>query len=196
MTRFRSLAAVVTATAFVLSAAAAAPTPASAHDQLLASSPSEGAVVPAAPTEVRLDFSNRVLDLGGIVIVVDRNGADWAAGPLVSGRSVTQKLRAGAPDGAYQIRWQVVSADGHPISGIVNYSVGEAAAEPITANQSSGAGSTSPPAEQVHDTATPAETAGLTPLQLYGGLGVGGAAVGLGAFLLISSLIRRRTTAK
>lgn len=196
MTRFRSLTLAVAATAFVLSAACAAPTPASAHDQLLASNPSEGAVVSAAPTEVRLDFSNTVLDLGGIVIVVDRNGTNWAAGPLATGRSVTQKLRAGAPDGAYQIRWQVVSADGHPISGIVNYSVGESAAEPITANPSHGAGTTNPPAERAQDAATPADIAGLTPLQLYGALGLGGAAVGVGAFVLVSSLIRRRTAAK
>ena len=128
----------------------------------------------------------------------------WASTPArrsiactrrVTGRRITQKLRAGAPEGAHQIRWQVVSADGHPISGVVNCCVGEAAADPRTANQFGAAGSTSPPAEQVHDAATTAETAGLTPLQLYDGAGLGGAAVGVGVFLLISSLIRRRTAA-
>jgi hypothetical protein len=196
MTRPWSLTVAVAAAAFVLSAVGVAPTPASAHDQLLASNPSEGAVVSAAPSEVRLDFSNMVLDLGGIVIVADRNGTNWAAGPLVTGRSVIQKLRDGAPEGAYQIRWQVVSADGHPISGIVNYSVGETAAEPITANPSSGASPTRAPDEQGQEAAPADEKTLLTPLQLYGGLGLGGAAVGVAAFLLISSLVRRRTSAK
>jgi copper resistance protein C len=190
-----SLATAVAVAALALSAAGAVGTPASAHDQLLASNPAEGAVLTAAPSEIRLDFSDKVLDLGGVVIVADRDGADWADGPVsISLNSVTQKLRAGAPDGAYQIRWRVVSADGHPISDVVNYSVGDRAAEQITTNQGSGATSTSTPATA--PSRTDVGGGGLPSLVVYGGLGLAGAIVGVAVYLLITFLIRRRATAK
>lgn len=206
MMRPRSLAAATAAALLALLTIGVAATPASAHDRLQSSSPAAGAVVADAPTEVRLDFSDAVLDLGGVVVVADADGRDWADGPLsISRGTVTQKLRPGAPAGAYQIRWRVVSADGHPISDVVDYSVGDRALAPLTR---AGAGSTGAPGS-IGSTPGPTSTAAAAPPArtgdeegggmpaglVFAGLAVGGAAVGIGAYALITILIRRRTTA-
>jgi hypothetical protein len=44
----------------------------------------------------------------------------------ISGTSITQPLPA-LDDGAYTLNWRVVSEDGHPISGSIGFTVGEAA---------------------------------------------------------------------
>jgi copper resistance protein C len=187
MMRPRSLAAALAVAVLTLSTVGVLATPASAHDQLVASDPAEGAVVAASPDQVTLTFSDEVLGLGGVVIVADRRGTNWADGDLeISANRVTQRLEPGAPDGAYQIRWRVVSADGHPISDVVNYSVGEAAAAPITTSPSSVPSMTTAIGES-DGSVIP------TPLLLTG-LGVVGATVGVGAYLLITVLIRRRAT--
>jgi methionine-rich copper-binding protein CopC len=196
MMRPRSLAAAIAVAALTLSTVGVLAAPASAHDQLLASNPADGAVVAAAPTEVQLDFSDTVLDLGGAVIVADRDGTNWADGGVsISESRVTQKLRPGAPDGAYQIRWRVVSVDGHPISDVVDYSVGDTAAAPITANQSSGAEPAESPAESGDTAEKKTAGSGMPPALLFAGLGVGGAVVGVGVYLLITLVIRRRRAA-
>ncbi len=92
--------------------------PAAAHDELLASSPSPGAALDSAPTEVTLTFSADVLTIGAAVIVADGAGKDWAAAaPAVDNGVVSVPLVPALPAGGYEIRWRVVSQDGHPISG-------------------------------------------------------------------------------
>lgn len=103
---------------------------ASAHEKLIGSTPAAGSVVQEAPTEVTLNFSGELLPFGAAVIVADAAGTEYqAAGePAFSGDDVIAQLEPGMPDGSYEIRWQVITGDGHPISGIVPFSIGEASA--------------------------------------------------------------------
>lgn len=101
--------------------------PAFAHDQLSASDPPAGAALEAAPQQVSLQFSDDVLTIGAIVLVADADGTSWADGEaILDGPTVSARLLDGMPDGAYEIRWRVVSADGHPISGVIPFTVGDA----------------------------------------------------------------------
>ena len=115
MFRTRVLAAgVVVASVVVLATAV----PASAHDELISSSPVVGEVMPAAPEVVSLVFSKEVLPMGAAVIVVDQAGHDWVAAEAVLNEvTVTAELEPGMPAAGYELRWRVVSSDGHPISG-------------------------------------------------------------------------------
>lgn len=107
-------------------------TPAAAHDQLLDSSPSEGEHLDTAPTEVALRFSDEILTIGPAVLVVDTDGTSWTDGdPELDGPDVVTPLADGLPDGAYEVRWRVVSSDGHPISGVVPFTVGAPDAAPV-----------------------------------------------------------------
>lgn len=104
--------------------------PAAAHDELLASTPVSGEQLAAAPENVSLAFSADVLTLGAAIIVVDQSGRDWVAGePIVVEGVVTAPLAGGLPEAGYEIRWRVVSSDGHPISGLIPFTVGDA--EPL-----------------------------------------------------------------
>lgn len=109
-------------TALFLALASAAP--AGAHAVLVSSSPSDGETFTEAPTEVSLTFNENLIDIGGEIAVVDASQTDWADGEFtVDGPTATAPLKDGMPGGNYELRWQVVSADGHPISGIIPFSI-------------------------------------------------------------------------
>lgn len=117
--------------------------PAFAHDQLIWSDPQPGQRLETAPESVSLEFSNDLLVLSGVgalVMVVDADNRDWVIHtPRVSGRTVSAELAKDMPVAGYEVRWQVVSADGHPISGMIPFTIG--AAEPLS-QVAGGAGET------------------------------------------------------
>ena len=112
------------------------PTPAAAHDQLVNSTPASGARLDTPPEEITMTFSADLLVLddvlsGVAVLVVDGDDRDWAAGDVeVFGDSVTVGVDPAMPVAGYQVRWQVVSQDGHPITGIIPFTIGDAAPLP------------------------------------------------------------------
>ena len=98
--------------------------PATAHDALVSSDPADGAVLTAAPAQVVLTFTSDQLDVGAVVEVVGLDGVSWSDGDVVvSGPTVTQTLLPGMPGGGYQLRWRSVSADGHPITGMSEFTI-------------------------------------------------------------------------
>ncbi|GMA32960.1 copper resistance protein CopC [Litorihabitans aurantiacus] len=131
--RSATAAAVAALTAALALVALASP-PAQAHDQLVASSPADGAHLDAAPTEIRLSFSGEPLELGtkAMVTTAQDPARDLALGTSVDGRDVVTEV-ADLPDGHYDVRWRVISSDGHPISGLIPFSVGDAGQRPATA---------------------------------------------------------------
>ncbi|MFI8524797.1 copper resistance protein CopC [Promicromonospora sukumoe] len=123
MPRTRPLVAGLAVAVVALFATAA---PASAHDKLVSSDPASDETLQEAPETVSLTYSADVLDMGAAVVVTDGDGTDWVSdAPLIDGAVVTAALDPGLPDGGYEIRWRVVSSDGHPITGIVPFAVGD-----------------------------------------------------------------------
>ncbi|HTN55845.1 MAG TPA: copper resistance CopC family protein [Microbacterium sp.] len=181
MFRIRTvLAGVAVAAAAVLAVAA----PASAHDEIVSSSPASGEQLTTAPDQVVLTFSNNLLELAGnngtAVVVADGSGADWVSGdPVVSADTVTVPLKSGMPDGDFTVTWQVVSSDGHPTSGeyVFSLAVPEAAPTPsATAAETAAPVETTAPAETTSPaspeaTQAPSETE-AAPWPLLIGLGV------------------------
>lgn len=128
MSRVLRLAALMLATALV------APASASAHAVLLGSEPARGVTVQDPPTEVVLRFSEPVEAAFGALRVVDGDG-----GRVDDGRSghpggrkdeLRVGLRSGLADGTYVATYRVISADSHPVSGGVVFSVGKAGKAP------------------------------------------------------------------
>ncbi len=162
--------------------------PAQAHDELIASSPSPGQDVAAGPTEVSLTFSADVLTIGAAVIVADGSGRDWAVDqPTVASGVVTVLLEDALPTGGYEIRWWVVSSDGHPISGIVPFTVGGAAPLDRASAAETGDAATPDPADA--QTQSASEDQGIIRILL---VGVGGAIVAVAAYALIHLLRRKK----
>lgn len=119
--RIRLLAVAMVAGVSLLGIAA----PASAHDQLTASTPEQGQLLETAPTNVSVTFNEDVLDIGNAIVVLDNTGTDWVTGPVsVDGATVSATLKPDMPVGVYTMNWRVVSADGHPVASTIVFGVG------------------------------------------------------------------------
>ena len=116
-----SLAAVAVAlTALVLPAAA------SAHANLLRTEPANGVDLATAPRQVRVVFDDVVRPGPGIEAIRNGGGSVAAGKPSIGGggRALVVPLRAHLPDGAYSVRWAIISDDGHLESGVIAFAVG------------------------------------------------------------------------
>ena len=97
------------------------PTPASAHDVLERSTPSDGAALDRLPGTVELDFSEAPLAVGTQVVVTGPTGNVSEGSPSVEGSTVRQKIAASAPGGDYTVTFRVTSDDGHPVTGSFSF---------------------------------------------------------------------------
>lgn len=96
--------------------------PASAHDELLSSDPAESSVVEALPSRAVLVLSGEVRKVNAVTVTgPDGDVANGRA--TFRGSEVRQNLWAG-PDGDYVLAYDVVSADGHQVTGEVHFEVG------------------------------------------------------------------------
>ena len=121
---------------------------ASAHAALLSMSPAAGSTVTKAPTQVVLTFNEAISTSFATVTVTGQDGSSVSSGrPLVSGKTVTQKL-ADVGSGRYTVAFRVVSEDGHPVSDKATFTVRLPAAATTTT---------------VPSTATSAATQSATP---------------------------------
>lgn len=110
------------------------PAAAGAHAVLLGSEPARGVTVPDAPREVVLRFSEPVEAAFGALRVVGADGErvdDGRSGHPAGRRDELRVgVRPGIADGTYVATYRVISADSHPVSGGVVFSVGAAGAAP------------------------------------------------------------------
>lgn len=106
--------------------------PASAHAALKESDPPDGTVLKTAPRHVTLTFTEPVSLLADSLRVLDPDNRPVRTGGTgrADGRSSTVRatLPTGLARGTYTIAWRVVSADSHPVSGALLFSVGEPSA--------------------------------------------------------------------
>jgi methionine-rich copper-binding protein CopC len=181
----RTAGAVFAAVLLAIGAAVGVATPVQAHDQIISTSPSEDGHVDTAPAEVSMVYTDSLIEVGAVVLVMDDTDKDWADGPVaLDGPNATQALKPGMPDGIYQVRWRVVSSDGHPISGVYDFAVGTATLTTDTSpDTSSDAEATADPAAAGPDEGT-ATGATSTPSTVSSTVVVGllGAVAGLAVF--------------
>jgi copper transport protein len=100
-------------------------TPAAAHASLVDTDPVDGAVLPRAPEQVLFTFNETVRLTGQPITVYDADGRQIDSTATASGPEVTVVPEEELTDGTYVVGWFVLSADGHPVSGSLTFSVGE-----------------------------------------------------------------------
>lgn len=97
--------------------------PAFAHAALIATAPSDGAMLNQAPAEVTLHFNEPVAPLVFKLVL-----PDGSIQPVTRIATEANGLKATLPSstarGSYLLSWRAVSADGHPVGGTLGYSVG------------------------------------------------------------------------
>jgi copper transport protein len=116
-----------------------APDSASAHATLKGTTPLSGAVARTEPTQIVFHFSESVEGNFGAIRVYDRSGGRAEAGdafhPGGRGSDLATHLKDGLPKGTYTATYRVISADGHPVSGGLVYSIGAPSATGATVSQ-------------------------------------------------------------
>lgn len=172
--------------------------PAAAHNSLKATTPAKNAELDKAPTEITLEFLQKLDPAFTTIVLSDAAEQKVPTGePVVTGAAGTISIDAPLVNGTYTVAYRVVSADGHPVQGSYAFTVadpaGAEAPVPTPAESSPAAEPTTPPTESA--SASPvAATDG-------GGSGTGPAAViggGILVVLLAGGLVllrRRRGTA-
>jgi len=102
-----------------------APAGGAAHSLLLESSPAAGATLSEAPPRVSLRFNNRIEKSLSTIRVLDEHGAPRPV-TMLAGEGAADRLTAAvsalAP-GAWRVEWQVLSTDGHIVSGRFSFRV-------------------------------------------------------------------------
>ncbi|RJL32541.1 copper resistance CopC family protein [Bailinhaonella thermotolerans] len=142
-----------------------------AHDRLKSSNPAKDASVEKVE-KVELVFSNTVRL--PTVIVSDADGKRFESGPAETDKeTVTQALNGALPPGKYKIAYRVVSSDGHPIEGVIPFTVMGIAGGPLPGSSDSASPAASPTPEDSQapsaapsapaSTPAPAPTATATP---------------------------------
>jgi copper transport protein len=110
--------------------ALALPAAALAHATLLQTTPANGAVLATAPTAVTVAFDDSIRVAKGNAAVDNETQASVLAGKATAhGRDLTIPLKPLA-DGAYSVRWSIVSEDGHREEGVLAFAVGAGSSSP------------------------------------------------------------------
>ncbi|MEU8639251.1 copper resistance protein CopC [Amycolatopsis sp. NPDC048633] len=103
-------------------------TPASAHVEIVSSTPGDGARLSAAPSLVSVTLSENVGIQPGSIKVVDLAGTQVDSGPVFQPGDVAEQLavrvKPNLPDASYLVEYAFVSADSHPVRGTFAFVVG------------------------------------------------------------------------
>ena len=109
--------------------------PVSAHNVLISSDPAADSVLAKPPGEITLVFDQEVETLYAEMAITVGSEQPVAFAPIVDGRSMTADVTVlhlppstSAGLIPWKIGYRIVSADGHPVTGLVNFQVGTATA--------------------------------------------------------------------
>ena len=157
-------------------------TPAFAHNQLIASSPADEATVQESPSAIELTFDQPVQQGEGLntIAITGPEGTNWTVGQAeVSSNVVTATVDDLGPAGEYRIGYRILSADGHPVSGDLTFTLATA-----------GDGTPAPASDPAGDEASGPDddSGGGLPIWVW----IGGAVVLLGAGLTVALRIGGR----
>lgn len=100
--------------------------PAFAHDQIVSSTPSPNETLTTLPTQFEIETNNALLDIGGTgrgfaFDIRDAAGRYYQTGCVsIVDTNMFTAARLGAP-GSYTIIFQIVSTDGHTVSGEIPF---------------------------------------------------------------------------
>lgn len=166
--------------------------PAAAHNSLKAATPAKNAQLATAPTEITLEFLQKLDPAFTTIVLSDAAQQKIPTGePMVTGATGTISIDGTLPNGTYTVAYRVVSADGHPVQGSYPFTVADPAGTEAPPPVS--------PAAEPDPTATDATSA--SPASATGGDNDGGgpgalAVVGVGIVLVLVAgtavLLRRR----
>jgi methionine-rich copper-binding protein CopC len=98
------------------------PQGASAHAQLTTSLPAQNQIVKTLPKLIWIEFDGDLMTFGDknpneIKVLNAKLKRVDLGGTIVGGARLSTKLKSGLLPGKYQVRYRIVSEDGHPVEG-------------------------------------------------------------------------------
>lgn len=168
-------------------------TSATAHSALIDSTPEPDSTLETLPERIELTFNEPLNDISPAIIV--RQGEDTVAElePQIDGSVASAESPTDLPPGDYDVVWRVVSADGHPVSGTIPFTLSGDASAPAETAPAPGADATeetapepTPTDEAVADDDTEPAAASSTPWLILGAVAI------LALVALVLLLLRRR----
>ncbi len=112
-----------------------------AHTNLKTSNPTDGQIIDSSLSEITLQFDTGIEDTS-LLTITDEAGEEIPVSTSVNNDILTAKVESPLKDGTYQVTWNIIGEDGHPMSGsylfMVNASeASEAAAQADSEEKSS-----------------------------------------------------------
>jgi len=174
--------------------------PARAHAELTSSDPQDGATLASAPSTISFTFGEEILPQGNAVTLTDVAADErLPLGPAeVDGDTVSVTWPESSPAGEFRAAFRVVSADGHPISGTITFTVEQAVgADPATgsATQSAAPSATPSPAPSPSGTVAPGTISEKAAVGSDSGMTVWVVGIGVAALVAMGVAVwtRRRS---
>ena len=109
-----------------------------AHATLVNAEPRDGAMLASAPPEITLTFNEPVAPLVFHLIAPD--GRSFTPEAHAENTTVRLRLPEQLGLGTSVLSWRVISADGHPVGGAMQFSIGEMTAAPAPTTVNAGGG--------------------------------------------------------
>ena len=171
---------------------------AQAHSELVSTTPEDGQVLDAPPTELTFTFNEDLLpdfvnfvatDPGGQVLELAVSG--------VNGPTATVAWPAEAPGGEWRVDYRVVSQDGHPVDGSITFSYAAESPSPTPTPSTPSPTTSSVTPEPAPTSAEPSPT--VAPTSDSSGLSAGWiiaiiAVVAIVIIAIVGLLARRRSS--
>lgn len=104
------------------------PKAAFAHAYIVKSTPAENQELKKAPAEIKIEFNEAIQNGFHSITVRNSSGERVDSGKTEidpqNAKIMTVKLKPKLKDDIYSAEWRAVSADGHPVSGTIPFSIG------------------------------------------------------------------------
>ena len=172
--------------------------PAFAHDQIVSSTPSPNQTLTALPTQFAIDTNHALLDIGGsgrgfAFEIQDAAGKYYETGCVaIVDSNMFTAARLGSP-GNYTIIFQIVSGDGHTVSGEIPFTwapSGTAAVTKGAADPPGCDGARGPPKPNAADGGSEASRDSQVPLADV--LWIGGILLAVAAAVIVTLVVMTR----
>nr|MDH3162553.1 copper resistance protein CopC [Bacillus licheniformis] len=99
-----------------------------AHAYIVQSTPAENQELKKAPEEIKIEFNEAIQNGFHSITVRNSSGERVDSGKTEidpqNAKIMTVKLKPKLKDDIYSAEWRAVSADGHPVSGTIPFSIG------------------------------------------------------------------------
>ena len=99
-------------------------TPASAHAQIINSFPTNGQRVMVAPTKIFISYSEKITTDSDHFRLINSSGSAVKSKFLLHEKDAILLPTQNLINGSYNISYQVVSADGHIVAGVIPFTIG------------------------------------------------------------------------